>query len=180
MSKGKAYIGLENCKTASNVGSSLRACHCYSAGLLAVSGNRVDKKKPAVTDTSKAYKNGVPLIYCNHILDCQPFDTELIVIDCLDSMHPYSWKKKTLTRFTHPKNCYYVFGAEDKGVSLDVMEKASAVIEIPTNFSMNLAATVNVVLYDRMLKEEINKPQVGGIFGLPADIQLLKDSGVIK
>jgi tRNA(Leu) C34 or U34 (ribose-2'-O)-methylase TrmL len=49
----------------------------------------------------------------------------------------------------------YVFGPEDGTISQAVIDKADAVVYIPTNGCMNLAATVNVLLYDRLAKSAI-------------------------
>ena len=41
---------------------------------------------------------------------------------------------------------------QDGDISQQVLDKADAVVYVPTNGCMNLSATVNVVLYDRMTK----------------------------
>ena len=57
-----------------------------------------------------------------------------------------------LPAFHHPENAFYVFGPEDGTISQDVIDRADAVVYVPTVGCMNLAATVNVVLYDRLAK----------------------------
>jgi tRNA(Leu) C34 or U34 (ribose-2'-O)-methylase TrmL len=47
---------------------------------------------------------------------------------------------------------FNIFGPEDGTISQDVIDRADAVVYVPTNGCMNLAATVNVVLYDRLAK----------------------------
>jgi tRNA(Leu) C34 or U34 (ribose-2'-O)-methylase TrmL len=58
-----------------------------------------------------------------------------------------------LPEFDHPKNTFYIFGPEDGSISQDIIDKAQVVVYIPTVGCMNLAATVNVVLYDRLAKD---------------------------
>ena len=52
----------------------------------------------------------------------------------------------------YPEKAYYIFGPEDGSIKQAVVNKADAVVYIPTKGSLNLAQTVNVVLYDRMAK----------------------------
>ena len=46
-----------------------------------------------------------------------------------------------------------IFGPEDGSLGESVFSYCRDIIYVPTNFCMNLAATVNVVLYDRLLKQ---------------------------
>ncbi|WP_338155299.1 TrmH family RNA methyltransferase [Vibrio metschnikovii] len=46
----------------------------------------------------------------------------------------------------------YLFGPEDGSLPQEVIDKAHHVVYIPTHGCMNLAATVNVVMYDRLTK----------------------------
>jgi tRNA(Leu) C34 or U34 (ribose-2'-O)-methylase TrmL len=57
-----------------------------------------------------------------------------------------------LPEFEHPAQALYVFGPEDGTLSQAVVDRADAVVYIPTIGCLNLAATVNVLLYDRLLK----------------------------
>jgi len=57
-----------------------------------------------------------------------------------------------LPSFVHPEKALYIFGPEDGTLSQSVIDEADHVVYIPTVGCMNLAATVNVVLYDRLAK----------------------------
>jgi tRNA(Leu) C34 or U34 (ribose-2'-O)-methylase TrmL len=59
---------------------------------------------------------------------------------------------ESLADFQHPENAFYIFGPEDGTVTQKVVNKAHSVVYIPTRGCLNLAATVNVVLYDRLAK----------------------------
>ncbi|MGL0957467.1 TrmH family RNA methyltransferase [Vibrio vulnificus] len=57
-----------------------------------------------------------------------------------------------LPHFAHPEKAIYLFGPEDGSLPQEVVDKAHHVVYIPTHGCMNLAATVNVVMYDRLAK----------------------------
>ena len=57
-----------------------------------------------------------------------------------------------LTGYQHPERAFYIFGPEDGSLKKNVTSRCRDIVYIPTHGCMNLAATVNVVLYDRMLK----------------------------
>lgn len=52
----------------------------------------------------------------------------------------------------HPDRALYIFGPEDGSLDKEIRDWCEDVVYIPTTGCMNLAATVNVVLYDRMAK----------------------------
>ncbi|MDP2285217.1 MAG: TrmH family RNA methyltransferase, partial [Pseudohongiella sp.] len=58
----------------------------------------------------------------------------------------------SLIEFTHPQNALYIFGPEDGSIPQAIVDQADFVVFVPTIGCMNLAATVNVVLYDRLAK----------------------------
>lgn len=134
-------IGLHNPKNPLNVGSVLRAAHNYSCNLLAISGPRY---KHMVTDTMNAYKY-IPLVHSEDLHSLIPYDCIPVAVDLIAEAKP-------LMDFKHPKNAFYVFGPEDGTLGKSVLDWCKHKVFIPTNGCMNLAATVNVVLYDRLLK----------------------------
>ena len=141
MSRGFAAIALDRCKDTANLGGVLREAQCYGAASVAVSGGRMGKY---ATDTMKAYRH-IPCTQVDDVMSAIPFGAMPVVIEICD-------RAKSLIGFTHPESAYYIFGPEDGSVRREIIERAPLVIQIPTNFCMNLAATVNVVLYDRMSK----------------------------
>jgi len=48
----------------------------------------------------------------------------------------------------------YVFGPEDGSIDQALIDAADAVVYVPPIGRMNLAATVNVLLYDRLAKQQ--------------------------
>jgi tRNA(Leu) C34 or U34 (ribose-2'-O)-methylase TrmL len=57
--------------------------------------------------------------------------------------------------FEHPGDALYVFGPEDGGLPKAVRLHCHRFVFIPTHHCLNLAAAVNVVLYDRRLKRHL-------------------------
>jgi tRNA(Leu) C34 or U34 (ribose-2'-O)-methylase TrmL len=139
--RGYAAIGLHMPKTGHNVGSAMRGAGCYGASLIAVSGKRY---RPAGTDTQKQYRH-TPLIHCDNLHDVIPYGCVPVAVDLIDDA-------QSLVDYKHPERAFYVFGPEDGTLGASVLGWCRDVIYIPTRYCMNLAATVNVVLYDRMIK----------------------------
>ncbi len=140
--RGFAAIGLQAITKQPNVGGVLRAAHCYGAGLIVVNG----KFERTAEDTTKAYRH-IPMIQAADLFDAVPYDCVPVAVDLLDDATP-------LFTFTHPERAYYIFGPENGTLGKSITDRCKHKVYIPTNYCMNLAATVNVVLYDRMLKRD--------------------------
>jgi tRNA(Leu) C34 or U34 (ribose-2'-O)-methylase TrmL len=140
--RGYCGVGLDNPKDAINVGSALRAAGCYGASFVAASGKRFGV---GPTDTMKTYRH-LPLLRPDDVLSLLPFDCVPVAIDLIEGAIP-------LHEYRHPERAYYIFGAEDATLGNRILSRCRDVVYVPTNGCMNLAATVNVVLYDRMAKQ---------------------------
>jgi len=140
--RGFAAIGLHMPKTPANIGAVLRAAGCYGATMVAVSGNRYRR---AATDTQAAYRH-LPLIHCDDLHAVVPFDCVPVAVDLIDGATP-------LQEYQHPERAFYVFGPEDGTLGKSITGWCRDTIYVPTRFCMNLAATVNVILYDRTAKQ---------------------------
>lgn len=143
--RGYAAIGLHNPKTEANIVGVMRAAHCYGAKLVNVAGERYKRQ---VTDTTKAWRH-TPVLNVTNVLDAIPLDCVPVVIEINDIA-------SSLFDYEHPERAYYIFGPEDGSVPAHVVERARDVVYVPTSYCMNLAATVNVVLYDRAMKQARN------------------------
>ena len=140
-------IGLINPKSPLNVGAVMRAAGCYQATAVRYSGERFGRAAKYNTDT-KDVKSRVPLTHMNNLLDDLPVDVEVVCVEFVEGAVP-------LPSFVHPQRALYIFGPEDGSIAQDLIDKAGSVVFVPTIGCMNLAATVNVVLYDRLVKELI-------------------------
>jgi len=139
--RGFAAIGLHQPKTPSNVGSVLRAAHCYGTAMVAKTGHRYEKSS---TDTMKAWRH-LPLLQVDDLFAVVPHDCVPVAVDLLPGA-------KSLTTYVHPERAFYIFGPEDGTLGKDIVSRCRDKVYVPTAFCMNLAATVNVVLYDRLAK----------------------------
>ena len=139
--RGYSAIGLSNPKTPANVGSVLRAAACYDASFVAFTGQRYRK---AATDTTKAWRH-IPLIRAESLKDVIPYGVIPVAVDLVDDAIP-------LPEYRHPQQAFYIFGPEDGTLGEPVLSWCPHRVMVPTRHCMNLAATVNVILYDRLAK----------------------------
>ena len=138
--RGYSCIGLDNPKTPANVGSVLRAAGCYGASFVAIGGDRIASGR---TDTQKAWRH-MPLF---------TGDLRMLLPEgCTPVCIEMTADAESIFTFQHPERAYYIFGPEDGSVRKEVSDWCKVRVMIPTRFCMNLACTVNVVLYDRMCK----------------------------
>lgn len=142
MSRGFSSIGLHQPKYSNNIGSVLRACTVYDVSLLVTSGKRYEKH---CTDTTAGYRH-MPFIHSvQNLKDYIPYSTVPVAVDIVpDAVNLYD--------YVHPPSAFYIFGPEDGTLGPSITSWCRDVIYVPTKYCMNLAATVNVVLYDRAAK----------------------------
>lgn len=145
-----ASIGLVNPKSPENVGSVLRAAGCYGASSIFYTGERYYRASRYVTDTKKMHTR-IPTLGVDDLRDVLPEGAIPVAIELVRSAKP-------LPAFEHPKKAFYIFGPEDGSIDKRLVNWCQEVVYIPTQGCMNLAATVNVVLYDRLCKQAIANP----------------------
>lgn len=139
---GFSAIGLFNPKDKNNIGSVLRCAGNFNVSMVAASGKRY---AVACTDTMKAHRS-IPLIEVDDLKDIIPYDCVPVAVDLVEDA-------RNIIDYTHPKSAFYIFGPEDGTLGDKVLSWCRDKIYVPTNYCMNLAGTVHVVLYDRMLKQ---------------------------
>ena len=100
---------------------------------------------PNAPDISRKVSKAVELSQVTNLLENIPETTKVICIEFAENALP-------LTGFVHPTNALYVFGPEDNTIDQAIIDKADTVVYVPTVGCLNLAATVNIVLYDRLSK----------------------------
>ena len=142
--RGYACVGLVGVKKEQNFGGVMRAAHCFGAGLIVLQSSRL----PAVaTNTSRAERH-IPTMLTDDVCKALPHDCETVAVELVDGAI-------SLVDFVHPQRAMYVFGPEDGSVPASIVAECRHVVQVPTAICMNLAAAVNVVLYDRMAKQSI-------------------------
>lgn len=135
-------VGLHNPKFPENVGGVMRACMAYNADLLAIQGRRYTR---TATDTCSGYRH-IPTLSGVNLREVIPFDCVPVAVDIIDGAIP-------LPKYKHPRRAFYIFGAEDATLGKQITSWCRDTIYVPTTICMNLAAAVNVILYDRISKE---------------------------
>ncbi len=148
MNQGSAIVGLVNPKNPTNVGAVVRASHCFDADEIIYTGTRYDRAARFQTDTSNAAVT-LPLNHAEDLFELIPADYTIVCIELAVGAI-------ALPHFVHPARAAYLFGPEDGTLSQDTVNRADSVVFIPARSSLNLAATVNVVLYDRQAKASQN------------------------
>lgn len=144
MQKAHSFIGLVNPKSPTNVGMVMRAAGCFEVDAVFYSGARFERARKFATDTKNA-QSKIPLTYAENLPDAPVAAAKLVAIELIEGAVP-------LMDFVHPENAYYIFGPEDGSLKKEILDACDHVVYIPTIGCMNLAATVHVVLYDRMSK----------------------------
>lgn len=149
----KVIIGLTNPKSPTNVGGVMRACGCYGANEVRYTGKRyqfaIKNMTQYNTDTQRI-SNKIPLLATDDLINSLDPDMQIICVDLVVGATP-------LPEFVHPEKAIYIFGPEDGTISQSVIDKADTVVYVPTQGCMNLAASVNVLLYDRLAKSKSAK-----------------------
>ncbi|MBD1388917.1 RNA methyltransferase [Neiella sp. HB171785] len=137
-------LGLLNPKSATNVGAVLRAANCYQANAIRYTGHRWERGAKFHTDTKNAAQH-FDIKKVDDVLADLTSDIQVVCVDLIEGATP-------LPAFEHPANAIYLFGPEDGSIPQALIDRADAATYVPTIGCMNLAATVNVVLYDRLAK----------------------------
>lgn len=135
-SRGYSAICLINPKTDANIGGCFRAAGNFGCAFVQIVGSRARKYS---SDTQKAYRS-IPHQFTESyqpLYNCVP-----VVLEITDGAVP-------LPEFKHPERAIYILGPEDG--TLNPTKFGAQAVQVPTRHCMNLAATVAVVLYDRML-----------------------------
>ena len=142
-------IALTDPKSPTNVGAVMRAAGCYQANEVLYSGARYAKAAKFQTDT-KSVSDKIPLTHVESFIADKADDVKIICVDLVEGAIP-------LPEFNHPEKALYIFGPEDGTISQTVVDAADSVVYVPTIGCMNLAASVNVLLYDRLAKSGLIK-----------------------
>jgi len=148
MKKPQVHLGLVNPKSPDNVGSVLRAAGNYGVDKVFYTGvryRRAIERKARSVDMSRKVSKDVLITQQDCLLDVV---TDNIKIVCVE----FALNAIPLPEYEHPENALYIFGPEDGSIDQAIIDKADDVVYVPTIGCMNLSASVNVLLYDRLLK----------------------------
>lgn len=161
-------VVLINPKYPHNVGAAVRAASCWGAKQVWYTGNRVvlapGQRLPR-EERMKGYKD-VELRQFDRPLECFKKGVEPVCVELVTGAMP-------LHEFEHPERAVYVFGPEDGHVPPTLKRLCHHMVVIPTRHCLNLAAAVNIVLYDRLYKRHH-----GGLEIIPLMDELLRNDRV--
>ena len=139
--RGYSAIGLFNPKRDINVGAVMRAAGNFGVSLVAYTGHRYTH---GCTDTMKTSRH-IPLVRTEDLHNIIPFDCVPVAVELVPGATP-------LWSYPHPERAFYIFGNEDGTLGKAVLGWCRDVVFVPSWRCSNLAACVNVVLYDRTHK----------------------------
>ena len=148
MKKPNICIGLSNPKSPENVNSVKRAAGNFRVDSILYTGKRYPravKLNLGTTNMSRDISLNIPITGVVCLIDEIPENMKIVCVEFAENAIP-------LPKYQHPDSAIYIFGPEDGSLSQEIIDRADAVIYVPTKGCMNLAATVNVVLYDRLTK----------------------------
>lgn len=159
-----AAVILIDPKTPYNVGAAIRACSIFGVGVLRWTGIRIHRAM-AQNGAGSSLKKRSRLPREERMKDfawvdwrqsssktlVSSFSEQGYIPVCVEVDDTAEF----LDEFVHPKKAVYVFGPEDGGVPKGVRTVCHRFVRIRTvsRTPLNLAAAVNVVLYDRLVKE---------------------------
>lgn len=149
LEKQQISLGLVNPKNPVNVASILRAAGCYGVASVFYTGQRYRFAKDFNADT-KAFHKKIPTIGVDELKEVVPSGASVVAVELVEGA-------TALPEFEHPDNAFYILGPEDGSIDARVLDWCDHVVYIPTYSCMNVAATANVLLYDRLAKSNYTK-----------------------
>jgi len=152
-------IGLVNPKSPENVSSVMRSAGNFCVDNVYYTGSRYPRAvrlNPDIPQMSRKVSQGIALAGVDCLLENVTSGTKIICVEFAENAIP-------LPEYQHPDNAMYIFGPEDNSIPQELIDRADDVIFIPTTGCMNLSATVNVLLYDRLAKSFTSSAEVHGL-----------------
>ncbi|MGB5981407.1 MAG: RNA methyltransferase [Nonlabens sp.] len=137
-------IGIQNGKTPENLGVLWRSAQNLGASFIFTIGNRYSKQ---ACDTHNAVA-ALPYFHYKSFEEFYahlPKGAMLVGVELDD-------KATMLKDFVHPRNCLYLLGAEDHGLSNEAMESSHHLIKFDTPRSLNVSVAGSIIMYDRSVK----------------------------
>lgn len=101
--------------------------------------------KPSVTDPKSSHLH-LPVIETDNLWNIIPHGCVPVAVEFIKDA-------TSLVDYVHPERAFYILGPEDGNISKEIVAKCRDVVYVPTHQCMNLAATANVLLYDRLSKQ---------------------------
>lgn len=148
---GYYAIGIMQHKRDFNIGTLWRSAYILGASYIFTIGKSYKKQ---TSDVLKTWSR-IPLFHYDTFEEFKnaiPYDCRLIGIEIDERSTP-------LHEFEHPKRAIYLLGAEDNGLPPVALDACQHLLELPGNYSLNVAVTGSIVLNDRVTKMPSKLPQ---------------------
>jgi len=137
-------IGILNNSDEVNIGTLWRSAYLLGASFIFT----VDKKyKHQGSDVTKSWTR-IPLYHYktfDELKDNLPYSTRLVAVEMGADAIPIS-------EYKHPDRAVYLLGNEISGLPPQILEQCQSLIKLPGDYSLNVAVTGSIVMYDRMTK----------------------------
>ena len=143
--RGYYGIGVFHGKTEENIGTLWRSAKIFEADFIFTIGRRY---RPQSTDTCKTPRS-IPLFNFENYEDFRkhiPYSCPVIAVELDENSIP-------IKHFVHPERCIYLLGAEDHGIPQKILNECQTTIQLPGDFSMNVATAGSIVMFDRFNKQ---------------------------
>lgn len=116
----------------------------------------VDKKyKHQGSDITKSWTR-IPLYHFQTFEELKnnlPYSTRLIAVEMGKAAI-------AISEFEHPDRSVYLLGNEISGLPLQIAEQCHSLIKLPGEYSLNVAVTGSIVMYDRITKHSSCKHEI--------------------
>jgi tRNA G18 (ribose-2'-O)-methylase SpoU len=158
--RGYFAIGAEGMSKPMNLGALMRTAHAFGASFLFTVGADPRLRDVYKADTSRSADH-VSYYQWDTVADMAlPKSCALVGVEITDDA-------VELPQFKHPLQAAYVLGRERGSLSPQMLEKCTAVVRIPTKFSLNVGLAGALVMYDRLLALGGHGERVAGSRGVP-------------
>jgi tRNA C32,U32 (ribose-2'-O)-methylase TrmJ len=154
--RARSAVLLLDPKYPHNVGGALRACATFGAGQLAWTPERVsspDRWPPGQRLPREERMTAYRCVQISNPARATAIDT-VAVLGLTPVAVELRDAAELLPDFEHPADALYVFGPEDGSLTRGDLTACHRFVRIPSTGCLNLAAAVNVVLYDRLAKRQ--------------------------
>ena len=145
--RGYFGIGCFHLKNGLNYGTLFRSAQIMGASYVFLIGRRFKRQ---ASDTMKSWRH-MPVFEYESITDLKnnlPYDCRLIGVELINEAKP-------IYDYTHPQRACYILGAEDSGLSKEVLNSCHDIIILPGERSMNVSVAGSIVMYDRLYKQQL-------------------------
>jgi len=137
-------IGILNNSDEVNIGTLWRSAYILGASFIFT----VDKKyKHQGSDITKSWTR-IPLYHFktfDELKENLPYSTRLVAVEMGENAI-------AISEYEHPDRAVYLLGNEISGLPPQILEQCQSLIKLPGEYSLNVAVTGSIVMYDRMTK----------------------------